>query len=247
VPGVVANPVQEINTFPGKSWIDEFSSMECYKHIPNQHQHMVATVKDVSFLKAALHHTVYEMPRTFMKQYGILDTVPYYYIKFLLEQHPKIILDLGCGENIFKTFIPGIVGMDSHDLSNYDIKDFFDEDYTCGHQQAFDAIISINSIHFAPVTEITQRLKWVASMIRPGNRGFVATSLETWLMYTDAATIKKLFGEFPDYDLVIEYVNHQIINTGLDFIVVDWPILHVTNQSGIRDTLNGNIRLVFNV
>ena len=39
----------------------------------------------------------------------------------------------------------------------------------------------------------------------------------------------------------------QILQTELDFIVIDWPVLHITDNSTICDDLNGNIRLVFNI
>ena len=64
-------------------------------------------------LKAALHHTVYELPRKVQRLYKILDAVPYYYVNYLLEKNPKLIVDIGCGENFFKNYLDYITGVDS--------------------------------------------------------------------------------------------------------------------------------------
>ena len=239
--------VQEKNVFPGACWLNEFPKITYFEHIPQHYQHLITTHKDMSFLKAALHHTVYELPRVFLEQYKILDTVPYYYIKFLMEKNPKTILDLGCGSNVFKPFLHGIVGMDADPDAAADIHDFFDEEYTQGHIHAYDSVISINAIHFSAIDTISKRLIWISKLVRPGGAAFVSFNLETWLMYSNLELIKKLFGDFPKFDDVINYVYDQILATKLHLVVMDWPCLHITEHSTIRDGLNGNIRLVIDL
>lgn len=240
--------VKELNVCKADYWENEFKHNDFFQHIASNYALSVFSHRDMTILKAALHHTVYETPRVFLEEYRILDAVPYYYIKFLLEKQPNIVVDLGCGINNFKPYIPGLVGIDcNHKIKKSDVVDRFDQDFVTGHQQFCDALMSINVIHFSPINTITQRLKWVSELICSGGRGFVATNLETWLMHTPAEQIKKLFGARLKFDDIANYVNEQIIATGLDFIVVDWPVLHGSEHSTIRDELNGNIRLVFNV
>ena len=57
--------------------------------------------------------------------------VPFYYLEKLLETKPTNIYDLGCGWNIFKKYIPNVIGVSpTHNLDNYgDIHDLIDDDY----------------------------------------------------------------------------------------------------------------------
>jgi hypothetical protein len=199
----------------------------------------------MTVLRAALHHTVYEKSRDFCVNERILDVVPYYYIQALIESNPKIIVDLGCGLNIFKEVWPNIIGIDADPESQYDIQDYFDQEFVQGHQEYCDALVSINAIHFSSIDTVAERLKWCADMLKPNGIGFVAFNLETWLMYTERKRCIELFGKNPEFNDIVQYINKEIKSTGLNFIIYDWPVIHTPSESTIRDDLNGNIRLVF--
>jgi hypothetical protein len=66
-------------------------------------------------------------------------------------------------------------------------------------------------------------------------------------MYTTQEQNQALFGKQPSFEAIVNYINDQILDTGLKFLVVDWPVLHISEHSTIRDDLNGNVRLVFEV
>jgi len=242
--------VKEFNTCP-ESWHDEFKTtmLEDIKGNYSYIHHVISSYQEMSFLRAALHHNNYENTRRFMDMYNILDSTPYYYINYLLETNPKNIIDIGCGDNVFKKSFPDLItGMDPMKDNNYgkiDMIDTFDEKFVEDHENKFDGAIAINSIHFSPINTITQRLLWVNQILRPGSRAFVSFNLETWLMATKRSQIESLFGTVPKFESVINYVNEQILATGLNFLVSDWPVLHITKHSGIRDDYNGNIRLIF--
>jgi hypothetical protein len=239
--------VTEINPCDPVTWKQKFFSNKFYCDIATAYKFVIFSHKEMTLMKAALNDTVYVPPRNFLNDHEILDAIPYYYINFLLENNPKFLIDLGCGVNYFKPHVPGLVGIDADPESAADIFDHFDQDFVAGHQHYCDALISINTIHFAPVTELTQRLKWISELVKPGGRGFVSFNIETWLMYTTEKQNQTLFGDCPSFEAIVNYVNHQILATGLKFLVVDWPVLHISDHSTIRDDLNGNIRLVFEV
>ena len=238
--------VKEVNPYNSNHWRQEFSCSPHWQSIVKNYQTVIFTYKEMTLLKATLHHTVYENPRLFLKNYNILDATPYYYINFLLEKLPNTVVDIGCGVNYFKPHVPNLLGIDADPKSNFDIFDHFDEDFANNHRRSYDSLISTNTIHFFPITSITKRLL-LAQMIKPGGRGFVSFNFETWLMHTAKEQVELLFGNHPKFEDVVNYVNDQILQTELDFIVIDWPVLHITDNSTIRDDLNGNIRLVFNV
>jgi len=237
--------VKEVNKLDNKKWLQEFLESDLYDSVKDDYMCVVSSRREVELLKAALHDTVYENPRKCCQLYRILDCVPYYYIKFLLEKSPASIADIGCGINEFKNLLPNIIGIDSDKNSNYDIFDQFDEDYAKGHRENFDAVITVNTIHFSEIDTITQRILWIAGLVKPGGRGFISFNLETWLMYTKKQKIHHLFGEVPQFEDIVTFINNQIVNTGLKFLVVDWPILYYHQESDVRDNNNGNIRLVF--
>ena len=237
--------VQELHPLDRQLWQTEFEQNPFYQTIASRYTHSISSYYEMTVLRAAFGETVYEYGRNFLENNRILDIVPYYYIDYLLKTNPATVVDLGCGINSFKPHIPGLIGIDADYASKFDIHDRFDEDFVKGQKHVFDALISINCIHFSPIDSITQRLKWASQLIKPGCRGFVSFNIETWLMYTPAEQLRTLFGSVPDFIDVVNYVNDQILASELDFLVVDWPVLHISEHSSIRDDLNGNIRLVF--
>lgn len=238
-------PVVEHKPYNAQDWMQQFPQTAVYQRLQSHYQHTVGCYQDMSVLRAALHHTVYMPPRDFCEQYDVLDAVPYYYLQWVLGDQPQQVLDLGCGLNIFKRAWPWITGMDADPKSPHDLLDFFDHGFVAGHQDTYDAVIAINSIHFAPIHAMAERLHMVRDLLRPGGRAFVATNLETWLMHTTREDAVRLFGSWPRLEQVVDYANDQIRSTGLDLLVEDWPILRVAEESTIRDDFNGNIRLVF--
>ena len=236
--------IEQINPLDIAKWKKSFLNNSFYSKNFSNYDHIIFSFQEMTLLKAALHHTVYEVPRRFCKQYKILDAVPYYYIDYLLEKNPKTIVDIGCGENVFKDYL-NLTGIDSDESSNYDVFDHVDADYAKYHANMYDAIITINTIHFAPITEITNQINLIESMLVSEGRAFVSFNVETWLMYTDNATVKQIFGKELSLDKVLLYMHKQIENCNLNLLVYDWPILKISAESSIRDNLNGNVRIVF--
>jgi len=236
--------VQEINPCPS-DWATQFKLTDFYQHIAKDYNHVISSHKEMTVLKAALHHTVYETGRRFCDQYGILDATPYYYILSLLDINPEKIVDLGCGDNVFSKTIPGLVGIDADPKSKCDIHDFFDQDFVTGHKEFCDALITINTIHFSSLDTITQRLNWCQQLLKPGGRAFVSFNIETWLMHTTTQRCQELFGPWPRVEDVIAFVDRAVTDADLKLLIYDFPISRVSAVSSIRDDYNGNIRLVF--
>jgi hypothetical protein len=217
----------------------------------SNYEHIVYTYLEANLLKAALNHTVYEAPQVVLEKFNILNALPYYYIQWLLEINPAIVLDVGCGTNPFKGLIPNIIALDDQSCpppySNDALKCHFDKDFAESHPHMCDALISINAIHFSPIWTIKSRMLSMAQLVRPGGRAFVSFNAETWLMSTPKNQLQEYFGNYPTVDSVIEYMHQSVTETNLKMLVSDWPVCKVPEHSPIRDDLNGNIRLVFEV
>jgi hypothetical protein len=105
------------------------------------------------------------------------SVIPFYYLKFLTDANPSKIYDLGCGWNIFKKYIPNIIGIEAENIQNIfseDIRDIVDDDYIKNHQNYFESVFSINSLHFYPISKIRQRVLDFASMIKDNGCGFLS-------------------------------------------------------------------------
>ena len=237
--------IKQVNPIDIVQWEKEFLNNTFYSKNFVNYDHIIFSYQQMVLLKAALHHTVYELPRKVQRLYKILDAVPYYYVNYLLEKNPKLIVDIGCGENFFKDYLDNIVGVDSDIDSKYDIFDHYDEDYAKNHLNYYDAIITINTIHFNPINKISHEINLIRDMLTAGGRAFVSFNVETWLMYTDKNEIKNIFGFPLNLEKVLLYMHNQIQNLNLNMLVYDWPILRITQESSIRDDLNGNVRIVF--
>ena len=236
--------IKEINPIDPDRWLEQFLRSTAYQDNQWRYQYVINGYREMSFLKAALNHTVYEPPRKFCHEHGVLDAVPYYYINQVITDGCQDIIDIGCGYNVFKELYPRIVGMDADPSSPADLRDYLDQCFVDGHQECYDAIISINVIHFSAIDTVAERFDWIRQMLRPGGRAFVSTNIETWLMHTPADICQDRLGQLT-LDRAVQYIDHEIQSLGLDLLVYDWPILNAGLDHTIRDDLNGNIRVVF--
>ena len=180
-------------------------------------------------------------PREWLCGDRIFSVVPFYYLGPLLEKQPDIIYDLGCGFNIFKKYIPNIIGVSpTKDLDGYgDIHDIVDDVYIQGHQNFFNSVFSINALHFASIEHLKKQIVDFISMVKVGGRGFLALNLQRMLDLTSQQYLTNTFGKTPTQ---IDYENfvHSVVDTiDCNFLIVD------IDFTTIDDRMDGNIRLVF--
>ena len=226
-----------IRPYSSERWQEDCRQMSVWSILLADHKHFVWHYQDLSRLRAILHDTVYLHSRKFCQMYSVVDMIPWYYINQLDIQSTDWVLDIGCGINPFKKYIPNLQGLDPDISVNPDIIDFFDQEYITGHQASVDVLISVNAIHFAPLKEFGQRIDWCRQLLKPGGRAFVSTNLETWLMYESADRFRSV----PSTKELTDYLYSEIAKLNLDLQVLDINI----SKDTLRDDLNGNIRLVF--
>jgi len=237
--------IPAINPYHDVTWRREFPMV--YSDLANSASHVIYTYQEMNVLRAVLGD-VYEMPYPLFDSHGIVNAVPYYYLQWILETNPNVVLDVGCGTNPFGRLMPNIVPLDDrscpppHDPRALECH--FDEDFAASHQEMCDALISVNAIHFSPIWTVTARLRSLASMVRSGGRAYVAFNAETWIASTPTLELQQYFGTYPDPDNLVEYIYQSVLDADLELLVSDWPVCDITENSGVRDDFNGNIRLV---
>ena len=157
--------------------------------------------------------------------------VLFYYLGYLLDAEPNKIYDLGCGVNIFKKYIPNVIGIGAEnpneDLFYADTHDHVDGDFISGHKDFFESVFSINALHFITYQDLRQRVLDFHSMIRPGGRG--------WLSLNFAR-----LGDRPNKSKsdLEQDVRRSLSNLDIEYLVVD------IDFTVLDEWMNGNIRLV---
>ena len=168
------------------------------------------------------------MPRRFFMS-------AFYYLGWLIEKNPIEIYDLGCGWNIFKRYLPQVIGVaaESQQGPHFygDIHDFVDDDYVTGHNAAFHSVYSICALHFIPMRELRSRVLDFASMIAPGGRGWLSLNAQRLCErdpnWSDASA------QEIDY-----HVRSELADLPFEILVFDVDLERLDNP------INGNMHLV---
>ena len=169
---------------------------------------------------------------------------PFYYLQFLLETNPASIIDIGCGWNIFKKYIPEVVGVDYKHPDGADIVQYYDNTFVENYYQTYDAGFSINGpVCSDPrdLKELHDQLLLFSELIRPGGRGFVSfvkpwnRSFERAMNWLEVNSYNK---SSITEDVLIDDVYHTINQGKFKIVCFD------SNAFG-RASPDGDIKIVF--
>jgi len=83
---------------------------------------------------------------------------------------PERVLDVGCGQNLLSGLIDNLIGLDLINKNADIICDILDSDFPDSH---FDAILSLNALHFGEVEDFCERIEKIVPMLRPGAKLYV--------------------------------------------------------------------------
>ena len=110
----------------------------------------------------------YMTPREYRGR-SIFSAVPFYYM-LQLDINSKI-YDLGCGWNIYKKYLPEVIGIDN---SRYaDEQGLVDDEFVIKNEGRFDNVMSMNALHFISLTELPNRIRQVLKMTKSGGLIFI--------------------------------------------------------------------------
>ena len=226
--------MKNFNDYNEKIFSSEFKKTDIYRKLSKDF--------DVVSLKKFYWNNLQETRATPRQSIGDSHTefsaVPFYYLNFLLDRNPQQIYDLGCGWNIFKKYIPNIIGVGAEPpgskFYHADIHDFVDNDYVQYHQDYFESVFSINALHFCPLTEFEKIVTNFYSMIKPQGRGFLALNVQRMLLEQTAPMLNNRSSSSLDTFCRSElsklsYIKFLVVD--IDFTILD-------------EGMDGNIRLV---
>lgn len=92
----------------------------------------------------------------------------FYYIDQLYSSQPSSVIDVGCGECIWKKWFPNIIGFDpkTNEFSQQDFVDYFDADFSAGHSGCYDSGMALNSLHFIDWDYIPTQINLAMNIVK---------------------------------------------------------------------------------
>jgi SAM-dependent methyltransferase len=227
--------IQNINPYDSAQFKKQFESTDICRKVSKDFDELWWDQRIKFFDSLTPRHAVSTVTVGF-------SMIPFYYLQRLLEKNPTSIYDLGCGANLFKKYIPNIIGVDksvgadhesNHQLCYPDIEDRVNPNYIKTHQNYFESVFSINALHFRPLSELRLVYEEFISMVAPGGRGFLSVNIQRMIELEKNLLPKD---NNINYDL---YVRTQLADLPCEYLIFD------INLSIMDEWLDGNIRLVF--
>ena len=168
----------------------------------------------------------------------------FYYIDLLYDNNPQSVVDVGCGECLWKNWFPNIVGFDPSPCipySKHDFVDFFDNDFSKGHTENWDCGLALNSIHFISWQEVPQQIKLAMNIIRKGGRFLFTFNLRHFDTRSHDDPIALLNPKNK-----IKHLYELIQNLGYKILVFDSLLLQGVSEKDIYNYafINGDVRFI---
>ena len=238
--------MQNINDYNEKSFCQDFKTSDLYHTISQDFDNIVFDKHFPNVYDRSLKE-ITPREKYALTQPTYFSAVPFYYFQYLDHATASPIYDLGCGANLFKKYIPNIVGIGAEDpTGNFfhgDQHGIVDESFYSSHQNFFDRVFSINALHFCALSNLTNVIRKFASMIKPEGKGFLALNVARLIEHDSRfgqIHTRDGFrtGDSIDLDSVEHEVRTMIGATDLSYEVIDVDFSYYDNW------MDGNIRLV---
>jgi hypothetical protein len=238
--------IKNLNPFT-ENYIEKFKTTSIYQQLVEEYDIISCTNNIRPIFNSNELPTPREMFGNSNCRPTIFSIVPFYFLDFLLEKSESTIYDIGCGWNIFKKYVPQIIGIGSEDPK---IRSFHGDihgrlDLT-GKLITKDNIISgqvnsafsINAIHFYPIEKIFERFMQFTNTISNGGRGFVTFNIKRMI------ETSSLMNALPEMDIykLDQYIRLEFakIPTNIEILVFDLDIF-----TELDNFIDGNLRIVF--
>jgi hypothetical protein len=173
------------------------------------------------------------------KRLTSFSITPFYYLAYLEELNPTTIADIGCGWNIFKKYIPSIIGWDVNGEwadHNQPYNEKFRKDYF----GKFDCAFSINAVSAPTWVDIKTSINEFLNIVRPRGRIFLSFPA-VWLYQNTSYQWYVDNGlTLDDPDGISKWVYNDILSLGQTILVFDSNI----NLNNAFLSHDGDLRIV---
>ena len=140
-----------INSYLFSDFRNNFPNTEIYKKIVSYYGNDLIVSYDPVYVGTFEHLT----PRQILSK-KIITAPSFYYLQFLLDIDPIEIVDIGCGDNTFKNFLPNVTGIDPYPFTGPgpDLIASFDSDFCRKNFEKYTCAFSIDALHFISLVEL---------------------------------------------------------------------------------------------
>lgn len=234
--------MNNINEYSEIDFRNRFENSETHKQLKQDFTHIIWEKCLPSIIPYRLFETGLT-PRQWAGE-SLFYVVPFYYLEKLLETNPTTIHDIGCGWNVFKKYIPNIIGIDrmteNPKLFHADIEGQFDDEFVINHKEQFESAFSINSFHFRSLMVLKKTVSDFVSTLKIGGRGFLTLDIQRMIEQTSSEEMIQLFcTNTPTVEQYDKYVREELAKVECKYLIVD------VDFSILDEYMNGNIRIVF--
>lgn len=164
---------------------------ELYGRINNEFDIITWDVDSTSFRIAGMTPRQYRGLRIF-------SAVPFYYINQIGFE--SVIYDIGCGWNVYKKYLPTITGISAEPIDSpffyADEHGYFDDQYVNNNIQRFDNVMTMNSLHFIPLSELTKQITRLKAVTKPKGKIFVMMNVCHLIDNEENTVIRDNAGEY---------------------------------------------------
>jgi len=173
------------------------------------------------------------------KRLTSFSITPFYYLEYLEECNPTTIADVGCGWNIFKKYIPSIIGWDPNG-EWADHRQKYSEEFRKDYKEKFDCAFSINAVWASTWADIKTSVDEFLTIVRPGGRIFLSFPAG-WLYHNTSYQWYLDNGlTLGNPDEISKWVYNEILSLGQTILVFDSNIS--LNNSFLSH--DGDLRIV---
>jgi hypothetical protein len=146
------------------------------------------------------------------------------------------VIDVGCGECIWKKYFPNIIGFDRNQINEFSMQDFVDyfgRDFSQNHTQQYDCGMALNSLHFINWNDVPNQIDLAMNIVK--DRFLFTFNFNKFLNKPNVPMIK-LISLFDDF---INASNYNII-------LLDYPVLRDIAEKKINnwEHINGTVRFI---
>lgn len=191
---------------------------------------------------------------TVKRDYTTISIVSFFYLNILQEVTPSKIYDIGCGWNIWKRYMPNIVGIDNVN-PHADIIEEYNDNFVKKYYRSLESACSIN-MNFALRKNATtgfqeattfenlgEHLIEFSSIIKEGGRGYLSVPAIGLIQFTSDEWFAN--NSLSRYDIagLTSHTEKLILKQNLKILALDLELDILKNLPGH----DGEVRIVFEV
>jgi len=227
--------MDNINAYNEALFKEEFPTTEYYKIIKDLYPNATIYYGPHPWAADTQPRKGLDTRNQLLLDHNIISAMPFYYLKYINQN--ATVYDLGCGYNFFKPFFKNLIGIDPY-IDESDIKEIVDDKFYEEHQSCYEAVFSINALHFVPIHNIREVCEKFALMLKPGCTGFLALNVSRMLEWIEKVSENNKWSPLAPGPFLETWVRKQLDNFPYKLDVIDIDLTRINNF------LNGNIRLV---